>query len=75
MATKSDIPSLQGRTMFVYQDDDTKDEAAFIIKNDPKTNLAEIQDWVKKGYIVRTRSDASVKVAKIRGLFRHGSRF
>lgn len=57
-------PSLQGRTMFIYQDDDTKDEAAFIIKNDPKTNLAEIQDWVKKGYIVRTRSDASVQVAK-----------
>lgn len=57
-------PSLEGRTMFVYQDDDTNDEAAFIIKNDPTKYLEEIKEWVNKGYIVRTRSDASVSYAQ-----------
>lgn len=56
--------SLQGRTMFVYQHNDSTDETAFIIKNDPKSDLTEIQDWVQKGYIVRTRADASVSIAQ-----------
>lgn len=57
-------PSLQGRVMFV---DGTpgEPETAFVKRNDAiEKTPGEIADLVKKGYVVRTRSDADAKEAK-----------
>lgn len=53
---KSGHPSLQGRAMFVYSNPGTP-EAAFVILNNPVPDFERIQNCVKQGYIVRTRSD------------------
>lgn len=50
-------PSLQNRAMFLYSDDDQKDESAFIIYNDAIRYADSISIAVTKNYIVRTRSD------------------
>lgn len=56
-------PSLQSRAMFVYSSPGTP-EAAFVILNNAKSSYQQIQQRVKQGYIVRTRSDASTDEAR-----------
>ena len=51
-------PSLQDRVMFVYSENDDKDESAFLIYNDPERNNEDIQFAVSNNFIVRTRSDS-----------------
>ncbi len=53
---KKGHPSFKGRAMFVYSKPGTP-EAAFVILNDPIPDFKEIQQRVKEGYIVRTRTD------------------
>ena len=48
-------PGLQGRVLFTNANPGDPD-AAFVEHNDP--DVAAIQDLVKKGYVVRTRSDS-----------------
>lgn len=50
-------PNLEGRVLFTDSTPGTP-SAGFMKRNDPRgTNAAEIADLVKRGYIVRTRSD------------------
>lgn len=56
-------PSLRGRVMFTSAEPG-EPEAAFVKRNDAKTELAEIQDLVRRGYLVRTRSDADTQQAR-----------
>ncbi len=49
-------PSLKGRVMFVYSEPG-KPEAAFVKRNNSTRDIEKIKDLVKRGYIVRTRSD------------------
>jgi hypothetical protein len=50
-------PSLEGRVIFTNSRPGFPD-AAFIKRNEPRgTNTAEIQELVRRGYLVRTRSD------------------
>src|SRR5918999_4218808 len=50
-------PSLQGRVLFTNSRPGQPD-AAFIKRNEPRgVNTAQIQDLVRAGYLVRTRSD------------------
>ncbi len=56
-------PSLQGRVMFTDAEPG-EPEAAFVERNDAKEKQAEITDLVKKGYVVRTRSDGDTKEAR-----------
>lgn len=55
--------SLQGRVMFTSSDPGSP-EAAFVKINDPVSSLAQIQDLVKKGYLVRTRADSDTVEAR-----------
>jgi hypothetical protein len=54
--------SLKGRTMFIFSEEG-KPESAFIKIGNPKKQRGEITGLVKKGYIVRTRSDVPTKDA------------
>lgn len=54
-------PSLKGRVLFANADPGTP-EAGMMIRNDPKDN--EIKELVKKGYIIRTRSDSDTEEAR-----------
>lgn len=56
-------PSLSGRLMFVNADPKS-DEAAFLIINDPIADKARIQQYVRQGFLVRTRADADTKEAR-----------
>ncbi len=58
-------PSLQGRLAFVHADK-TPDapEAAFAVMNDPVAQLADIQQRVREGWLVRTRADADTREAR-----------
>jgi hypothetical protein len=57
-------PSLQGRVMFTDSEPGTP-EGAFVKKNDAiEKTPGEIAALVKKGYIVRTRSDADAREAR-----------
>lgn len=56
-------PSLQGRAMFYYAEPG-KPECAFVIRNGSKNEKKEIQELVKKGYIVRTRADGGTEEAR-----------
>jgi hypothetical protein len=50
-------PSLQGRVLFTNSRPGRPD-AAFVKRNDPAgANLAQIEGLVRRGYVVRTRSD------------------
>lgn len=49
--------------MFVNVAEDHPD-AAFFILNDPKTQLAEIKEKVRAGFMVRTRADADTREAR-----------
>lgn len=52
-----DHPGLSGRAMCMYSNPGAA-ECAFIMQDDPIHDSASIPELVKKGYIVRTRSDA-----------------
>ena len=58
-------PSLHGRVLFTNAQPGDAD-AAFVEHNDAlaATNVAEIQDLVRKGYVVRTRADADTVQAR-----------
>jgi hypothetical protein len=57
-------PSLAGRVLFTSSSPGQPD-AAFVKRNDPTgANLAQIQDLVRKGYVVRTRADADTVQAR-----------
>jgi len=50
-------PNLEGRAIFTNSRPGLQD-AAFIKRNEPRdANTAQIQDLVRKGYLIRTRSD------------------
>ncbi len=59
----SPVPSLKNRMMFFYLDEEHP-EAAIIQVDDPIVNQEKIKELVKKGFIVRTRSDTPVHEAK-----------
>jgi len=52
-------PSLEGRAMFI-RSQEGRDDAAFLIVDYPRVNA--IQRLVSKGYMVRTRADAGLRV-------------
>jgi len=54
-------PSLKGRVLFADADPGTS-EAAMMIRNNPQD--PSIKDLVKKGYIIRTRSDGDTQQAR-----------
>ena len=56
-------PSLRNRVMFVSSPPGNP-EAAFLILNDPVAQEKKIQQWVKAGYLVRTRADANTQEAR-----------
>ena len=60
---KAGHPSFKGRAMFTYADPGTP-EAAFVIMNGPYKKQDAIKDAVRKGYIVRTRSDGGTQEAR-----------
>jgi hypothetical protein len=56
-------PSLRGRAMFA-QYPDVDPEAAYFIVQDPLVDEARITQWVRQGFMVRTRSDANTLEAR-----------
>lgn len=54
---RNEHKNLRGRSMFSSYAA-TEDEAAIIIANDPIEQQRQIQQWVKQGFLVRTRADA-----------------
>lgn len=56
-------PSLEGRVMFTFSKPG-KPECAFIQFNNPEKDLGEIQERVREGYMVRTRTENGTKAAK-----------
>jgi len=56
-------PSLKGRLLFADAEPGTP-EAAIHIMNDAKKDQQVIKSLVKKGYIIRTRSDSNTKEAR-----------
>ena len=56
-------PSLQNRVMFTNSSVGNP-EAAFLIINDPIKNKEQIKNFVKQGYLVRTRADAGTWEAR-----------
>lgn len=56
-------PSLKGKPMFPNVEEQHP-YAGFFIMNEPKTQLQEIQQKIKQGFMVRTRADADTKEAR-----------
>ena len=56
-------PTLEGRVMFTNSNPGSPD-AAFVKRNEPRGNVAAIQDLVETGYVVRTRADADTVEAR-----------
>jgi hypothetical protein len=56
-------PSLAGRVLFVNAPPE-RDEAAFLILNDPVLEGARIRELVRQGFLVRTRADADTHEAR-----------
>ncbi len=56
-------PSLSGRVMFTYAPPRTP-ECVFIIANDSKGQQDSIRQWVKEGYMVRSRCDSDTYEAR-----------
>lgn len=54
-------PSLQGRAMFLYTENDFNAESAFLIYNDADDDEDSIRIAVSKNYMVRTRADGTNK--------------
>lgn len=55
-AYRAGRPSLEGRVLFTNSEPGSAD-AAFVKVNEPVGNVAHIQELVRAGYVVRTRSD------------------
>jgi hypothetical protein len=62
-------PSLRDRVMFVSVDIDHP-AAAFLKLNDPVGQFDQIQEAVRRGFIVRTRADAETREARTRSTSR-----
>ena len=62
-------PSLKNRLMFVSASPGQPD-AAFLIINNPLRSKKDIQELVRKGYMVRTRADADTREARAGDLSR-----
>lgn len=60
---KAGHPSLQGRAMFGYYDEQQPEAAVFNIQ-DPRTEAARIARLARAGFLVRTRADADTKEAR-----------
>jgi hypothetical protein len=57
-------PSLEGRVLFTNARPGMPD-AAFVKRNEPRgANTAQIQDLVRRGYLVRTRADLPLETVK-----------
>ncbi len=56
-------PSLAGRVLFVNAPPE-RDEAAFLIMNEPIADGARIRELVAQGFLVRTRADADTREAR-----------
>ncbi|WP_294235902.1 phosphatidylinositol-specific phospholipase C1-like protein [uncultured Sphingomonas sp.] len=56
-------PSLKGRPIFGWYDTD-QPEASVEIVGDPREDGAKIREWVRQGFIVRTRTDADTVEAR-----------
>ena len=56
-------PSLRGRVLFANAPPE-RDEAAFLIVNDPVRDGARIRELVEQGFLVRTRADADTREAR-----------
>ncbi len=56
-------PNLENRAMFYFTDQGNPN-CAFIKYDDPQGNMAQIQNAVKDGYMVRTRADAGTWEAR-----------
>jgi hypothetical protein len=56
-------PSLEGRVAFMTTYPDAP-EAAYFTMNDPEAQLAEIQERVRQGFLIRTRADADTREAR-----------
>ncbi len=56
-------PSLEGRVMFTNATPGQPD-AAFVKMNDPQGNVEVIKEFVRQGYVVRTRSDTPTVEAR-----------
>lgn len=56
-------PSLRGRLIFTSSEPPA-DEAAFVKLNSSKGEFDQIQDYVARGYIVRTRADSDTSEAR-----------
>lgn len=67
-------PVLEGRAMFVQSDQGTP-HAAFLLMDNAIVRQKEIRDAVKKGYLVRTRSDIETYEAKINDKTRANAAF
>lgn len=57
-------PSLEGRVMFTGGDAPGTPETAFLKLNDPVADRVQIEDAVRRGYVVRTRGDADAFLRK-----------
>lgn len=60
---RRDHPSLRGRIMFAPYEESSP-EAAVMIVQDPSVDRDRIAGWVRRGYVVRTRSDANTMEAR-----------
>ncbi|HQS69200.1 MULTISPECIES: Ca2+-dependent phosphoinositide-specific phospholipase C [unclassified Novosphingobium] len=58
-----DHANLAGRSMFSLYDETDREAAVFIVQN-PRGSEEAIASWVRKGFLVRTRSDASTREAR-----------
>ncbi|MBK8969705.1 MAG: Ca2+-dependent phosphoinositide-specific phospholipase C [Saprospiraceae bacterium] len=67
-------PSLANRAMFVYAEPG-KPEAAFLKYEDPRDFVGEIQNYVAKGYMIRTRADADTREARTGDVTRREAAF
>jgi hypothetical protein len=67
-------PSLEGRTMFVRSTPGTP-RSAFLLLDNALMRQEEIQQRVKQGYIVRTRTDIETYEAKVNDYTRANAAF
>ena len=67
--------SLEGLPFFVNSISEDSDHAAYFTRNDPITNQDEITRLVRRGFLVRTRADASTLEARINDSSRREAAF
>lgn len=71
----SEHKGLAGRVMFTTTSDPDSAEAAFFKRNDPVSQQQEIQDLVRRGFLVRTRADADTAEARANNTARRTAAF